>query len=724
MEDSGVVNRSTGLDLTPLLAPRGVAVVGASERSSAGRQVLHNLLQSGFSGQVIPVNPRYEKVMGHRCWPSLTDAAADGAVIDLVAVAVGRDSVMPVMEEAASVGAGAAWVFASGFAEAGEEGKRLQEELTGLCLRERIALCGPNCVGLLRAGALAAYSAPFPSDLAPGNVGAVAQSGSVCLALANSGRGLGYSLLVSSGNEAVLDSTDYIAHMLEDSGVDVVLAFIEQFRRPDRLFRVAQRAAELDKPLVVLKVGRSDVAQRAALTHTGALAGSDAVHDAVFRKYGITRVEDVDELLETGVALSKLRGRWPRGPRAGVITLSGGEIGLIGDLASGTSLAFPPWSEATAERIGAHLPEYAGVGNPLDAWGSGRIDETYPGCMAAAAEDEAVDLVVVTLDMPPGLPDAQVAQFEVVARAAVDVSQHSERPVFVLSNVSGGFEPRLRDMLERGGIIVLQGTRAGLRAVHHAVAQRDRLRAQEARRPARPGRRGRELLQEASGALDEHTSRRFLEAYGVPGPPQRVCEDVDSAVRAAEELGYPVALKALSPDLSHKTEAGGVVLSIGSAQELRAAYKRMMASLKRWAPHAELEGVLMQKMVTGAVAETVVGVSRDPDFGPVVVFGTGGTLVELVGDRALALPPLSEQEAQEMVEGTLAGRLLGGFRGATRGDVRAVVDVLCSVGEMAAQWHDRIQGVDINPLLVLPEGQGVMAVDALVQLRDTEGAHG
>ncbi len=707
------------LDLAPLFHPRGVAVVGASERPGAGRQVLENLLQVGYTGEIHPVNPRYDTVLGRSCWPSLEAAAESGATVDLVAVALGRDQVLPVMEQAAAIGARGAWVFASGFAEAGPEGKRLQEDLATLCLREDIALCGPNCVGFLRPGSMAAYSAPFSADLPAGNVGVVAQSGSVCLALANSGRGLGYGLLVSSGNEAVLDSTDYMGHMLEDESIDVVLAFIEQFRRPARLLEVARRAGELGKPLVVLKVGRSEVAQRAALTHTGALAGSHAVHDAVFQKYGIARVDDLDELVETGAALSALRGRRPQGPRAGVITLSGGEIGLVGDLAAGTDLEFPPWSETTADALRGHLPPYAEVGNPLDAWGSGRIDQTYPGCMAAAAQDSAVDLLVVTLDMPLGLPDAQVEQFQVVAQAAVEVSQRNEKPVFVLSNVAGGFEARLRNVLEHGGVPVLQGTRAGLRAVHHAVAQRRRLLPVEAATENSAGRRGQELLPGLGerGALDEHASKRFLASYGIPSPPERLCQDVEGAVKSAEELGYPVALKGLSAELSHKTEAGAVALGLQNTQELRAAYKEMMDRLSRRSD-VKVEYVLVQKMVTGAVAETVVGVSRDRDFGPVVVFGTGGTLVELLGDRALAVPPISRQEAHEMVSNTLAGKLLGGFRGSPRGDIRALVETLCSVGQLAVDWQDRVQGLDINPLLVLREGQGVMAVDALVELRN------
>ncbi len=706
---SGNVSGSPAPDLTPLLAPRGVAVVGASERPGAGRQVLMNLVQSGYTGEIHPVNPRYEQVLGYRAWPSVAAAVDAGGTVDLVAVALGRSQVLPVIDEAAAAGARGAWVFASGFAEAGEEGRALQDELAALCREQGIALCGPNCVGFLRPGAMAAYSAPYPEDLPAGNVGVVAQSGSMCLSLANSGRGLGYALLVSSGNEAVLDSTDYMAHMLEDADVDVVLAFIEQFRRPDRLRAVAARAGELGKPLVVLKVGRSEVARRAALTHTGALAGSDAVHDAVFEKYGIVRVDDLDELVETGAVFATLRGRRPAGPRAGAITLSGGAIGLLGDLARGTCLTFPDWSPPTSEALQEALPPYAGVANPLDAWGSGRIDTTYPGCMSAAASDPGVDLLLVSLDMPPGLPPAQAEQFEVVAGAAVDVSRTRGKPVFVVSNLAGGLQRGLRETLEEGGVPVLQGARAALRAVHHTIPRRVAVGLASV-----GARRGGELLDGAQGVLDEHRAKAFLQRYGVPCPEEHLCGDLRQAWAAAETIGYPVVLKALAPGLSHKTEAGGVFLDIVSPEALEAAYRELCARIP------QREAVLVQEMVRGGVAETVVGVTRDRDFGPVVVVGSGGTWVELLGDRALAVPPIASEEAEAMIDKTLVGRLLGGFRGGPKGDRAALVRVVQAVGEIAVHWADRLEGLDINPLLVLPEGQGVRAVDALVALRDRE----
>jgi len=710
---------SSGIDLRPLIAPGSIAVVGASERPGPGRQVVENLFLLGYQGQIYPVNPRYDSVLGFPCYSSLSEVVRDGHRVEAVAILLNRDKVLPVLEEAAEVGARAAWAFASGFAEAGPEGKALQLTLARFCEEAGIAFCGPNCVGLLNPPArVALYSAPVSPFLKPGRIGAVLQSGSVCLALANSNRGLGFSLLVSSGNEAVLDSTDYMAYMIDDPHTEVILAFIEQFRQPERFLEVARRARDKGKPIVVLKVGRSRIAQRAALAHTGALAGSDAVHDAVFKKYGVIRVDDLDEMLETAEAFIKLKDNLPKGNRVGMITVSGGEIGLIGDLAEGLDLEFPDWSSRTKEAFQNVLPPYSVISNPLDAWGSGKIDATYPPCMAAAARDEGVDLLVISQDAPDGLAPAQVEQYTVVAKAAVQVAKESGKPVVAISNLSGGLHPDLRRIFDQGGVPLLRGTREGLRAVHHLIRY-----AQALRRPISipfcPQKTVKDFVCGA-GVLSEYEAKRILAEYGIPCPKEVLCQSEDDAVASASRIGYPVVLKVVSPKLPHKTEAGVVRVGIKNEKELRSAFREILANATRHIKREELDGVLVQEMVTGAVAEVIVGLLRDPSFGPVVVFGLGGILVELFQDRALGLPPLTREEALDMVCSTKAGKLLAGFRGQPPGDLDALIDVLVKLSQLALDFGDRIRALDINPLLVLPKGQGVKAVDALIELDPSE----
>ena len=705
------------LDLRPLLEPASIAVVGASEHPGPGRQVLENLQQLRYEGDVYPVNPKYKQVLGRECYSSLNDVYQGGHRVEFVAILLGRDRVLPVLEEAAAIGARAAWAFASGFSEAGSEGEALQHKLEKLCFEKEIAFCGPNCVGLLNPVAkVGTYSAPISPSFSPGKIGAVAQSGSVCLALANSHRGIGYSLLISSGNEAVVDSTDYIAYMLDDSNTEVILAFIEQFRKPAQLIAVARRARELQKPIIVLKVGRSQLAQRATIAHTGALAGSDSVYDAVFQKYGIIRVNDLDEMLEAAEAFLKLRSNLPAGNRLGMITVSGGEIGLIGDLTNGLDLEFPDWSPKATQTFRKCLPPYSNISNPLDAWGSGKIEATYPPCMIAAAAEKHVDMLVISQDAPEGLAQAQVEQYAVVDRAAVEVAQKGGKPVVAISNLSGGLHPQLCQILDKGNVPFLQGSEEGLRAIHHVIRYAKFQREGRLPTDEQQARKGATYMDRSTGIITEYESKKVLAEYNIPCTQEVLCQTVEEAVTAATKISYPVTLKVLSPEIPHKTEAGVIQLNIKDEVTLRRAYQEIMENATHFAPHAHITGLLVQEMITGAVAETIVGISRDQDFGPVVVFGLGGTMVELFKDRALCIPPLTQAEAQEMISYTKSGRLLQGFQGQKAGDLPALIDVLIQVGKLATHWEDRIHALDINPLFILPEGQGVVAADALIEI--------
>lgn len=705
------------MDLRSLLAPKSIAVVGASKRPGPGRQVLENLEQLEYKGDIYPVNPKYRKVASRVCYPSLRDVAAAGKSVDMVAILLGRNAILPVLQEAVAIGVRAAWAFASGFGEAGPEGKALQRKLEHFCRQNQIAFCGPNCVGLLNPVArVATYSAPVSPLLRAGKIGAVVQSGSICLALANSDRGLGYSLLVSSGNEAVLDSTDYISYMVNDPDTEIILAFVEQFRKPRQFIEVACRAREAGKPIIVLKVGCSEMAQQAAITHTGALTGSDAVYEAVFKKYGVIRVSDLDEMLETAAALAVLNGNLPSGNRVGMITVSGGEIGLVGDLVAGLDLTFPNWSARAEKAFQQVLPPYAKVSNPLDAWGSGKIDETYPPSMAAAAGEKDVDIVVVSQDAPEGLAPGQVKQYSVVARAAADVANKSGKPIVAISNLSGGLHPGLREIFENGGVPLLQGTREGLCAVHHVVNYAKFLRNDVVTQVKSRERRGAMYLEQGVGVLVEYEAKKVLLEYSIPCSREVLCHTMDEAIDAFREIGGPVAVKLISPEIPHKTEARIIQLNVDHETAIGHAYRQVMENAKKYMANAKIMGVLVQEMITDPVAEVIVGISKDADFGSVVLFGLGGTTVELYEDRTLGIPPLSRDEALEMINQSKANRLLQGFRGRPAGDKLALVDVLVRIGQLATHWGDRIHALDINPLLVLPAGQGAVAVDALIEM--------
>jgi acyl-CoA synthetase (NDP forming) len=455
-------------DLSPLLRPQTIAVVGASEKFGAGSLVIDNLRTLGFQGNIVPINPRYRELFGYPCYPSLSGVPMQ-VKIDCVAILLGFAQVNPVLEEAGRRGIRGAWAFASGFAETGAEGQKLQAELQGICSASGIHFCGPNCVGYANLpDRVGAYSAPISPTLRRGGVSAVAQSGSVILALANSNRGIGFNFLISSGNEAVVDLADYLEYLLEDGRTEVIIAFIESIRRPEAFIRACTRAAELGKPIIALKVGKSEIAKQVAMSHTGALTGADGIQEALFKKLGVIRVDDLDELLETAEIFARCRTRLPKGNGVGAIAVSGGEIGLISDLAEGLSFRFASLSPGARTELRKRLPAFTAIGNPLDGWGSGDLVETYPACLEVLAKEESVDLILVSQDSPPGMAEKQINQYADVARAAVRAAA-SGKPVVALSHVSGGLDPTIRGILEKADIPFLQGTREGLLAVHHLM---------------------------------------------------------------------------------------------------------------------------------------------------------------------------------------------------------------------------------------------------------------
>ncbi|MFW6207204.1 MAG: acetate--CoA ligase family protein [Spirochaetota bacterium] len=702
-----------------LFRPASIAVVGASEKPGPGLQVIENLRALGYEGDIYPVNPKYENVLGLTCYPSLSAVKAAGHSVDTVAILLGKQNVIPVMEEAATIGAKAGWAFAAGFGETGDEGKGLEKQLLDLCKDNDMLFLGPNCVGYLNPNDKSGtFSAPAPKEIRAGNIGMVAQSGYLGLAVANSNRGIGFSLLCTTGNEVVVDATDCMAYMLEDEGTDVVLAFIEQFRTPAKLVKVAKRARELQKPIVLIKVGKSAMAQRATVAHTGALAGSDDVQDALFEKLGIIRVNDFDEMFETAELLARTKQRLPKSNRVFGITLSGGVISLMGDLSDSLDISFPKWSRGGEAELRTLLPDFSGVANPLDAWGSGKIEQTYEQCIEIASREPESDLLLVVQDVPGGMSPRQVEQYKVVARAAVKVAGQTDKPVVMLSNQSSGFNDEIQEIMAEGGVPLLQGTREGLLAVNNLIRYAEFLRKPAPDFEVEPNKAAHALLPDGAVVLNEYDSKRLVAEYGVPVTEEFLCGSKEEAQRKAEEFGYPVVLKLISNDIQHKTEAGVVKLKLKDREAVGKAYDEVVANAKAYKPDAEVQGVLCYKMVEEPVAEAIVGVLSDPYFGPAVVFGLGGIMVEVIRDRALLIPPISREEAREAIDSTKGSKLLYGFRGKPKADVEALVDVIVKAGEMTADLSERIDALDVNPLLILPEGKGVVAVDALVALKE------
>jgi acetate---CoA ligase (ADP-forming) len=701
-------------DLRPLLAPRSIAVVGASEGRGAGPIVLANLRHLGFAGEVYPVNPKYRELAGWPCYPSLGDVPGP---VDSIAILLSSERILPVLEEAVGLEIPAAWVLASGFSEAGHAGAALQRELTTFARRHGLALCGPNCVGIVnfheRAGM---YSVALPGSVTAGHVGAVIQSGAVCLGLINANRGVAFSTVISSGNEAVLDNSDYIAYLADDPQTRVIVAFIEGFKRPERFILAVERARAAGKPVLVVKVGRSAVGRRATAAHTGSLAGADVIHDAVFRKHGVIRLDNLDELLEAAELF--LRAPVPAGSGVAMLTLSGGQIGLIGDTAVGLRLDFPEFDTDVRAALKAILPSYSPVANPLDAWGAGNYEETYPACLEAVGADRSTHLIAVARDSSPGIAAREIRQSEVIVDAAARVRDASGKPVVVFANLSTGLEPSVQARAGAVGLPLLQGTRESLRAIEALLEYGARQRRPVPPSPVSPLDpaeldRVRRRLVADPGPLGEAEAKELLLAAGIPVTPERLAGSAAAAVRCAQELGFPVAVKIHSSVIQHKTEAGGVVLALRSAPGVRRAYRDVVARAREHAGDIAGRTVLVQKMAPPGALEVIVGSIVDPEFGPTVVFGLGGVQVELTHDSVVRLAPISLEEAHEMITSIRGSALLRGFRGSAPLDVVALADVIVRISHIAHELRNELAAVEVNPLMVLPVGQGVLAVDAL-----------
>ena len=702
------------LDLRSLIRPNSIAVVGASPRPlSSGFITLNNLVHSSYSGRLYAVNPKYDEILGVRCYASIGDLpeAVDSAIL-----CVPGASASQVLREAGNAGARSAIVYASGFAETDQGGREYQSELQQVAASFRMAVCGPNCLGIvnLRDGYYG-FGSSVAADLPSGRVSAVCQSGSIGIALLNSGRGIGYSYVVSSGNEAIVTVEDYIEFFVQDDATDVILAFVEGFRNIPKLREVASLAMDRNKPIIVLKVGRSAVARRTALAHTGALAGSDTVHNAFFKQTGIIRANDLDEMLETAALL--LTAPRPRGSRLGVIAISGGEVGLLADLAEDIGLRFAVLSENTVRSIREVVPPFINVGNPLDAGWVGDEGQTYAACLERMGRDPSVDLIAVCQDVQVGFGQDLAAEYEPLARSIVMAADKLHKPLVLFSNISGGFQPVLREIFDKGGIPTLQGTVESLRAIRHLIDFSSfRKRPPSLTRTETAG----ERLATAvgfltGGCLSEHASKQVLSAYGIPVTREGQAQTIEAAREVAEGIGYPVVLKVDSPDIPHKTEAGAIRLNVTDSDALGIAYEAILASARRTNPAARISGVLVQEMLDLEHAcEVIAGVAYDQQFGPTVLFGLGGIMVEVLRDVALRVAPLSEEDAWEMLDELRGSPVLAGVRGKPAVDREAIVDVLLRLSAMAIDLGDRVSEIDINPLVVFSEGQGAVAADALV----------
>lgn len=703
MDTFAVPQPGAGLDA--FFMARGIAIVGASDDiTKIGGRPIHFLLKYGYKGQIYPVNPRGGEIQGLQAYCSLCELPA---APDMAIIAVPAAAAVKAMHDCASIGVRGVVVLSSGFAEAGPEGAVLQAELVAIARKHGMRLLGPNCLGTISVaqGVIGSFSIILEQSMPPaGQVGIVSQSGNIgSFAVQNvARRGLGVSHFIATGNEADIDVADGIAALATDAQTRLILCCMETCRDADRLTYALDLARKNNKPVIVLKIGSTDQGQAAAASHTGALAGSDSVIDAVFRRYGALRVNSIEQLLELGHAASLLLpGGLPKGNRITLLAASGGFGIMMADATVKAGLALSELDAGTKDKILQVLP-LAGTNNPVDATAqvSARPD-VLQGTLAALMEDTQTDVTQIFLSL--SLYNTRLRGVYMEALKEIR-RRYPDRLLVVTSQGPADAVREINDL----GIPVFPGIDATASGLAGLVRM-----GQLAALPETTGYRGaREPLDRAAFS-NEYTAKQALAAVGIAVPAEAIVTSADGAAAQAARTGFPVVLKIVSQDIAHKTEIGGVLLNLADETAVRGAYEQIMQAATTHAPEARLDGVLVSPMIKGG-NELIMGISRDPVFGPVVMVGSGGIYAEILQDVAVQTAPVSEDEAQAMIRSLKLFPLLDGARGRKKADVRAAAHALARLSEFACRHVNDVAEIDMNPVLVLSEGEGVVVLDALL----------
>lgn len=691
--------------LSAFFNPAGVAVIGASaDPHKLSHGVLRNCFSHGYAGRVYPVNPRADQILGLPCYPDISQVPDP---IELAVLMVPAAMCPGVLEACGQRGIKAAIVISGGFREVGAEGAALEEELLAIARRHAMRIIGPNCVGTLDAhtGLNSTFIRTMPK---PGPIAFVSQSGAICGGILEwtAGKGIGFSRFATLGNAADVTETDLLEELADDPHTRVIVAYIEAIRDGQRFIEVARRVTRT-KPILVIKAGRTVAGTRAVSSHTGSLAGAMAAYDAAFRQAGVITVDTVEELFNNALALAY--GPLPRGPRVAVVTNAGGPASLAADALELAGLHMPPTSAATRTALAQFTHPEAQLANPVDMLG-GAEPAQYAQAVAALLADDAIDAVLPIL-VPQALVNP-VAVAEAICRAA-EATQPRRKPLVACFMGDEVVQEPIR-VLNAHNIAAFIFPEQAARALgalwQYAAGAGNVTGGQGAADAAEAAQLTAYTLPLTSHSLlGEAEARPVLAAYGIPQPRAALARTADEAAQLAAEIGFPVALKIVSPDIFHKSEVGGVALRLADAAAVRAAFTEMLARVRTHQPAAVIAGALVSQMAP-AGHELIVGMRRDPQFGPLVMAGLGGIYVELLADVGFRVAPFSRAEAAALLDETHAGKLLRGLRGQPAADVDAVVEVIERVAQLALA-QPRLQEIDINPLIVYPAGQGALAVD-------------
>ena len=687
--------------LQALVDPRSIAVIGASaDAARIGGRTIYFLQRHGYAGRIYPVSHRGGAVQGLESYP---DIASVPETPDLAVISIPGAGVLEQLERCATSGVKAAIVFSAGFSEIGAEGAAEQDRITDLVARTGLRVLGPNCLGVMSIGSKVhcTFSAAPNFDLPePGGVSIVSQSGAfgTYTFMAGAKRGLPMNHWITTGNEADIDFADCVAWLAGDRSTEVIMGYMEGCKNGRKLMRALELARAAKKPVVVMKVGRTEAGAAAARSHTAALAGSDEVFDAVFRQFGVHRASTVDEFFDVGYAC--LRGLRPSSSRLGILTGSGGAGVLMADAAEDAGLEISPMPEVARDHLRALVP-FAGTQNPVDVTGQAANDPSLFNRFLDIMVEEGEFGVVATFQALSGLfPNAQE---NVVVSWREGRERYPAMPFYVAMMST----PDVRQALEALRIPVFDEPTRMVRA----IAALHRFEQVQAAPPQPVYQGSRRALSPA--AMTEADASEILAQAGVPMAPFHVAKDRQEARDAARRFGFPVVMKVVSPDIAHKTDVGGVMLNLHAEEAVEAAFDAITQRVRAACPDAAILGVLVAPMIKDGI-EAIIGATDDPTFGPVVMVGLGGTLVEVLKDVSFRAAPFSRAEALAMIGALKGASLLDGVRGQPPADKGALADALVALGDFAAAHAGSFDSIEINPLIVRAAGQGVIGLDALI----------
>lgn len=703
----------TQSSLDPLFKPRSIAVIGAStDAAKIGGRPVHYLKQY-FKGPIYPVNPRAEEVQGLKSYAAASDLPKD---IDQAVVCLPAEMVVPTLEMCADRGVKSACIFSSGFAEIGQKGRDLQNRITEISRESNMRVMGPNCLGIMN---IAGITDENGNDLGqsmntftiaveenppkPGNIGIVSQSGAFAAhayTLA-ARRGLGLSAWATTGNDCDVEFSDCLAYLATDPNTDVIMGYMEGCQDRDKLFAALALARDNEKPMVIVKVGASDVGQKAAESHTAVLAGGDAIFDSVFKQYGVHRARTIDEFFDVAYAASFKK--YPSSRKIASASISGGVGILMADRAIERGLDVAPMPEIAAKKLKEVLP-YAGVGNPVDV--TAQIvsqPELLEKNLDIMLTDGGYDAIVVFLTNVFYSNALREPMFNIFKNVR---AKHPDALITLCTFIPDD----IRDELEGLGYILIDEPTRAVDAMAALAGYRERFAEKPAKR-IEPDQSAKLSLPDHE--LNEYEAKQLLGQAGFPVVAEKLATTPEGAAAAAEEIGYPVALKIASPDIQHKSEIGGVVLGLSNAYQVEPAFDDIMERARKAEPKAKLDGVIVAAMADKGV-EAILGTSQDPVFGPVVMFGLGGIFVEVMKDVTFRVAPFGLTEAHKMIDEIKGSAILDGARGQPPADKDALAKALVTLSEIASVNADTIESIDLNPFIVHEKGKGATAVDALI----------